>query len=169
MNTVEFIRQQFAKLHDQIDIVMDETTDRQFNWNPPGTANPIGVIYLHIINAEDFHVHAILQGKPRIWEIAGWDQKTGLASPPGRGRNWEETKTRRFTLDDLSDYQQAVRRDTDEYLAELSVGKLNETVSFSGGERQVAEVIAGLMVHMAGHAGEIAALKGIQGGKGLPF
>lgn len=168
MDTVKFIKQFFVKLHDQIDVVMNETTHEQFNWKPPGTMNPISSIFLHIINAEDIHFHAILQGRPRIWETDGWNDKIGLAAPPGRGRNWEEARAKQLSQNDLADYQLLVRKDTDEYLTGLTNSKLNERVSFVGGERQVAEVITSLIVHVASHTGEIAALKGIQGVKGFP-
>lgn len=41
-------------------------------------------------------------------------------------------------------------------------------MAFIGGERPVAEVLATLVVYTMGHAGEIAALKGVLGVKGLP-
>ena len=168
MDSVNFLRQQFVKLHDQIDVVMNETTYEQFNWKPPGTMNPISTIYLHLINAEDFHIHAILQGRTRIWETAGWNEKLGLAEPPGRGRNWEEASVKEFFQNNLIDYQHLVRKDTDEYLTGLTNSKLKEKVSFVGGERQIAEVMASLIIHVASHTGEIAAIKGIQGVKGYP-
>jgi len=169
MDSVKFIRKLFVQLHDQIVVVMNESSFEQFNWKPPGTMNPISTIFLHIINAEDFHIHTILQGRPRIWETAGWNEKIGLAAPPGRGRNWEEAKARQLLQNDLANYQSSVRKGTDEYLASLTNNKLNGKVSFVGGERQVAEVIASLIIHVASHTGEIAALKGIQGVKGLPL
>jgi hypothetical protein len=42
-------------------------------------------------------------------------------------------------------------------------------VSFAGKMFPAAEVLMILIVHTASHAGEIAAIKGMQGIKGLPF
>ena len=73
-----------------------------------------------------------------------------------------------FFQNNLIDYQHLVRKDTDEYLTGLTNSKLKEKVSFVGGERQIAEVMASLIIHVASHTGEIAAIKGIQGVKGYP-
>ena len=74
-----------------------------------------------------------------------------------------------FSLAALQAYEQAVLATTETYLAALIPTDLDRTVAFIGGERPVADVLANLVVHSMGHAGEIAALKGMQGVKGLPF
>ena len=82
MNTTEFVRGQYRDLHEHIDEVMDQVTAAQFNWIPPGAANAIGITFIHILHAEDFHIQTILQGRPRIWETGQWSEKIGLSAPP---------------------------------------------------------------------------------------
>lgn len=84
MNTVEFVQQQFKQLHQRIDDVLANTTTEHFNWQPPGVANPIGATFLHMLNAEDFHIQTILQEQRRVWESEGWGTK--LAWPPRQGK-----------------------------------------------------------------------------------
>ena len=61
------------------------------------------------------------------------------------------------------------RHKTDAYLANLCAGDLDRKVRFfDGSERPLADVLVILIVHTASHAGEIAALKGVQGVQGLP-
>ena len=169
MDAKEYIKGQMAAVRQLIDAAMQETTDEQFNWAPPGTANPIGATLVHTIAGEDFFVQNILQGKPRIWETGGWSEKIGLTTPPGRGRGWDEIKGKTLVIAPVLAYQQAVRAATDACLANLTAEDLDRKVTFVGTERPVADVIALVIAHTAHHTGEISALKGVQGGKGLPF
>jgi uncharacterized damage-inducible protein DinB len=68
----------------------------------------------------------------------------------------------------LLEYQSAVRAATDAYLSTLTPEELERNVEFAGGERTVADMLLLACSHSLGHNGEIAALKGIQGAKGLP-
>jgi hypothetical protein len=120
------------------------------------------------VNAEDGFIQKVLQGKPTIWETGGWAEKTGIAKPPSKGEDWSEYKYRKINIQPLQDYKAAVWAATDAYLATLTEGELDRMVKFAGGERTVAEmlILSGSQSHS--HIGEIAALKGIQGAKGLP-
>ena len=66
-------------------------------------------------------------------------------------------------------YEQAIRVATDTYLADLTAEELERQVTLGGNVLPVAEVLMTLVVHIASHAGEIAAVKGMQGIKGLPL
>jgi uncharacterized damage-inducible protein DinB len=169
MDAADFIRRQIAAVRRQVGAVLRDTTDEQLNWVPPGTANTIGATYLHLLTSEDGYVQAVILGRPRVWETGNWSETIGLSAPPGRGRNWDEIRSMAFSLAALQAYEQAVHATTETYLAALIPTELDRTVAFIGGERPVADVLASLVVHSMGHAGEIAALKGMQGVKGLPF
>lgn len=169
MQASEYIQRQVIAMRRLIDAIMQDTTDEQFNWAPGGTANAIRVTYVHMIAAEDMYIQAVLQGQPRIWESAGWGAQLGLSAPPGRDRGWDELKRTTLPLAPVAAYAQAVRGATDAYLEALTAEELDRQVAFLGGQRPVADVLATLIIHSVGHAGEIAALKGMQGVKGLPF
>jgi hypothetical protein len=163
METLEFIRRLIAAGHRQLDASMKDTTPDQFNWTPTGTANPISATYIHSLNSEDFFVQALLQGKPRLWEENGCAEKTGIVKTPGYGGGWEEFKTMRVDITPLLEYQQQVWAATDAYLANLAPAELERMVKFAGGERSLADMLMLTASHTLGHAGEISALKGIQG------
>lgn len=168
MDAIEYIRQQVDIMRRQTAAVVQDITDEQCNWPPPGTANTIGATFLHIIVSEDSFIHSVVQGKPRLWDTENWSTKTGINPPPARG-NWEGVKNKTIALESVRAYEQVVRAATDAYLAALTGEELARRVTFIGGEQPVAEVLARMVVHTSGHIGEIAALKGVQGGKGLPF
>jgi len=52
---------------------------------------------------------------------------------------------------------------TDTYLAGLTLAEMDRMVKFAGGERSVADMLILSASHTLGHAGEISALKGLQG------
>jgi hypothetical protein len=169
MDVREYIQRQIAGARRVCDAAMEGTTDEQFNWTPPGTVNPIRASFVHLTASEDMFIQQICQGKPRIWETQNWGEKVGLTQLPGRGGNWDEAKQKTLALGPVRAYQAAVRAATDAYLAELTPQELDRVVDFAGTPRSLGEVLVILAVHLSFHAGEIAAVKGAQGVKGLPF
>jgi hypothetical protein len=169
MDVKTYIQQQMGNAHQQVDAVMRDMTEEQFNWSPPGTINPISAILIHVLGGEDYFVQAILQDKPRCWEAQKWVEKIGIQAPPDPGHSWDEFKTIKISVAPVLDYGRALREATDTYLANLTAEELDRQVNFAGKLRSVAEVLMILVVHIASHAGEIAAVKGMQGIKGLPF
>ena len=168
MEIREYVQRQIAAARRLVDAATKDLTDEQFNWSPPGTVNPIRAIFAHMATSEDFYIQTVLQGKPRLWESGGWGEKIGLSAPVGHGR-WEEAIATRLDLGPVREYEAAVRSATEAYVATITPEELDRQVSFMGGQRPLADVLAMIVVHMLSHAGEIAALKGVQGVKGLPF
>ena len=169
MNVLEYIQCEIANARRTIDGTVKKLTDNLLNWAPPGTANTISATMLHFIHSEDHFVQNIIQGKPSIWESGDWSEKTGIAKPPHMGEDWSEFKRMHISIQPLLDYKDAVWFATDTYLSTLTQEELDRKVKFASGERTVAEMLILAVSHSLSHAGEIAALKGIQGAKGLPI
>ena len=169
MNTIDYIQRQFDALRRQTNATLADLTDEQLNWAPPGLTNKIGVTLLHAVAGEDMMIHAWLQGKPALWETQGWGTRIGVATPPGGGGGWDEACWATLKLASLMAYQEAVCEATSAYLAALTPEELDRTVQLFGSDRPAADVLVLVENHVLGHLGEIAALKGIQGVKGLPF
>jgi hypothetical protein len=169
MEVVEFIQKQFTSVWRQYDGVMQETTEEQINWAPPGTANSIGVTLVHMISGLDNNFQTILQDKPKLWESEGWGEKLALSGPPGRVHGWDEVKSKHLALEPILGYAAAVRAAVDACLPLLTAAELDRMVTLYNSERPVADMLVMQISHLLGHTGEIAALKGMQGVKGLPF
>ncbi len=169
MDAKEYIQRQLATVRRVCDAALTDLTDEQLNWTPPGTPNPIGAVLIHILAAEDRFIQAVLQGKPLVWQTEAWAERVGLKSLPGYGQGWEESKQTPLQLAPLLDYRASVRAATDAYIAGLTPAELEREVELIGSARPVADALAIMVVHIASHSGEIAALKGVQGLKGLPF
>ena len=168
MESREFIQLQMAAVRKQVEGVLNGMTEEQFNWSPPGTSNSISSTYIHMLASEDRAIQVSLQGKPRIWDAAGWAEKLGLQETPGVANNWEPTRGKSLTLASLTEYERAVHAASETYLAQLTSQELDRKITVNGRERLAADVISGTGVHLMLHAGEIAALKGVMGIKVLP-
>lgn len=142
-------------------------TPEQVNFVPAGSAHPIGETVVHILNSEDGIVNGMLRGQPAIWERDGWGAKLGL---PNVMRQ-DEAVARAFRCDlpSLQPYMQAVHASVDEYLKGLTAADLDREIDGPGGKMTVTDALGILVMNTLSHAGEIAAIKGIQGGKGYPF
>lgn len=168
MDAPDYVIRQFRWARRQADSVLLDVTDEQFNWVPPGTVSPIRAIFLHLVTIEDAYIQETILGKARLWVEGGWEQKIGSRAP-WRGENWDDLKHKPLTLEDVAEFQLVVRAATDAYLESLTPEELDRRVEFEGRERRIGDVLSMLIVHNLSHAGEMAALKGVQGAAGLSF
>lgn len=169
MEAPEYVRKQIAASRRLSEGALQDMSEEQFNWIPPGMANSIKASLIHLLSSEDASVQRVLQGKPPLWEAEGWNERIGLSVRPGRDKGWDEIKEKTLPLAPVLEYAEAVRAATDAYLERLTPEELERKVEFFFGDSRVADVLAILAAHATGHSGEIAALRGIQGVKGLPF
>jgi hypothetical protein len=169
MDAREFIQYQFGQVRRLCTAPLQELDEAHVNWAPPGTANAIGAILLHQAGVEDAIVHRLCQGQPSLWDRDGWAARVGVERVPGRDGGWREA-CGSLALEPVLAYRDAVWAATDAYLAALTDDELRREVrSPFGGQRPIADILALVAVHGPFHAGEVSALKGVQGGRGLPF
>ena len=140
---------------------MDES---QYNWKPDGTCNAIAKTHVHALTAIDFFLNFIAQGKAPLWQPVA--VATGL--PQNSLEIWKfEGKV---PLDAIASYGQQVQKSALDYLATLSDGDLDREVDTRVfGKQNVGFLLQLAGMHTVGHTGDIAAVKGMQGLKGLPF
>jgi uncharacterized damage-inducible protein DinB len=144
--------------------VFGQVTPEQATWRLPGSlANTIGATFLHIYYSEDELVQG-LQGHENLFETNGWGDRLGY----DQRTMWSFTGAHDLQL--LQEYADAVAAATSRYLASLSPAALAEVIATSRGPQPRALRLASYIVtHKSSHTGEIAALLGCQGAKGLPF
>jgi hypothetical protein len=154
--------------HAMLQTVLNEI-DSEVVWRkPPGNVNRIGAIYGHAVGVEDLYVQQILQGKPLVWATGSWAEKLGRSTTPNL---WEGEEDLRFDLFDFLAYRRAVYTASELYIAGLESEDLERQVPFPGRDfsMSVARLLTTVVSHCTAHAGEIAAIKGVFGGKGLPY
>ena len=150
--------------------VLSDLTEENLNWTPPGTANPIGVILLHVAGGDDYFLQECIQQKPLTWSIGGWSEKIGLERPPGgTPESWQMAKSTHLPFEPVLAYYRAVCAVTDTYFKQLIEAELDRPVMMFGQPSTVGEFLIMMTMHATEHLGEIAALKGVLGLKGLSF
>lgn len=174
MNSVELIRSGMKTAHDWFEATMADVTPEQAHWQPPGTAHPIGAVYAHAVVAEDMMVNGMLKGGEPLLatDRAG---KTGISGDPQSAFSTTHEWAHSAEVDLLAarEYAAAVYAATDEYLAGLEPGDLDQPVDLSQWGMEdwsLGDFILSFgLCHVRDMMGEVAVLKGLQGGKGYPF
>ena len=172
MTTQDILRQLISGYHAVLEQTVGDCGQETLDKNPANaTITNIGSIYMHLVVSEDDMLHGMLQGKPGIYRGQDWARRTGVEAAPMGQFPPEWARKVRLNLPLFREYAKVVYAATDAYIARLSDSDLPRKVQTGFiGEQSVAFVIANILGwHIAEHTGEIAALKGVQGLKGLPF
>ena len=149
----------------------DDMSDEELQWNPPGTAHPVAATYAHAALATDWQLHSvILGGQP--WYEGDWAGRSGVSEPQGH-QTAEWAKSVQIDREAFGPYAEAVFVAIGEYCDGLDEEALEQTVDMSNmgfGEPSMGWFFSHLVVnHLNQLAGEIAAVKGVQGLTGYSF
>ena len=165
MDVIEAIKAEVTGSRRLYDGTVSDLTPEMVNWIPPGVANHIGAMMLHIALAEDNVVHTRIQEKPNIWESGNWSEKLGV--PGGVYQTLEGSRSVKFDLAKFQEYADQVMAATDACLNTLTPEDLDRKLQSRVGERTVASFLLGIVVgHRQMHTGEISTIKGLQGARG---
>ena len=169
MKVQDVARSQLGFCHGTCGAIMGDCGEALNNQVQGATIASIGSIYAHMVFAEDAVINGMLQGKPMMYQSDGWEAKTGVPFP-GDADAGDWAKTLKMDYPKFQEYAKAVFANTDSYLANLSDADVEKKVQTPIGEQTIGWAVTTLLgTHFPQHAGEIAALKGVQGLKGLPF
>lgn len=81
MDAIELLRGQTKKAWEWLETTIDDVTEEQANWQPSGTANPIGANYAHLLITADAGFNTqLLGGMPDGYEVQGSDRPQRDAS-----------------------------------------------------------------------------------------
>ena len=164
MNATAYARLQLEQAFSLMNGTAQGMDDKQYNWKPEGTCNPIGKNHVHAMTAVDFFLNFLAQGKAPLWQPVAAEH--GL--PQNSLEIWKFDG--KIPLDAINAYGQQVQKSALDYVATLSDADLDRELDTKFiGTQSVAFLVQLSGMHTVGHAGDIAALKGIQGMKGLPF
>ena len=108
-------------------------------------------------------------GGTAVYESAGFKDRAELAMPgPMQSQEWSQGTA--IDVDAFREYAQAVYQATDDFLADVSDDALAGEVETPLGKQPLGEFIGTIPLwHVTSHQGEISAIMGAQGLKGLPF
>lgn len=164
MNAGAYAKMQLEQAFNLLNMSADGLDDAQYNWAPDGTCNPIAKSHVHALTATDFFVLSAAKGGQMLW----MDVAAAAGLPAKATEIWRYTGE--IPQAAIKEYGQKVQKQAIDFAASLSDEDLDREVETQFfGKQSVAFLVHLAGVHTAGHAGEIAAVKGMQGMKGLPF
>ena len=164
MKAKDYARKQVEGALDFLAMCAKDMDEAQYNHKPDGNCNPAAKLHAHALSGAEFFVSGLLAGQPSKWpEFAS---QTGL--PENAMEIWGSDAT--ISLDVMQAYAEAIKGPMLEYVDTLSDDDLDREIDTRfAGKQTVAWVLQLVGSHTVGHAGEISAVKGTQGLKGLPF
>jgi uncharacterized damage-inducible protein DinB len=167
MELIDFIRAQCGSAIEMLERSLEDLDDEIVRWEPGGNANTIGQILAHVISGQDLLIAEKLEATETLHR-SGWAEKTGI--PLDRTQIWVKDAWQ-LNLDGFRGYEAAVLDQSRRYLEAMTPADLEREVAWiRGPEQPVSRLFQVIFInHALGHSGEISALKGIRGLKGLPI
>ncbi len=169
MRVQDLLQAQFKQAHRVTEQVISDCDEEALTKVVGGNIGSISAIYAHTVFDEDGWIAGV-SGRDRLWDSDGWAEKTGLDIPgPMQTQEWTQSGAS-YDLSAFREYAQAVYAATVDYLANVSDDALDAEAESGGGKMSVATWVGAVgLWHVMSHQGEISAVKGAQGLKGLPF
>ncbi len=170
MDALELLRKQVKETYAWLEMTVEDISEEQANWRPPGTANSIGAVYAHTIIAADSGLSTQIRGVMPVMAV-DYRGQVGLSENPPFGRNWGEW-ARRLRVDwpVLRRYGRDVRKRVEQYADSATDTEMNMRIDMTFAS---LSIWTGLDLynlhginHIRIHGGEIACLNGLQGGRG---
>lgn len=176
MTALELIKEEMKDAHELFNGTVGDITEDQLHKDPGGKAFPIGATYAHLVVSEDVIMHSMVIGKQPLYET-NFKNNTGLSEPmPPMDENWSDANEKwgrsvQVDLKKLREYSKAVFEATEVYLNTLQDNDVDKEIDLGDwGKKTLANLLYTMIIgHTYSLAGELSALKGIQGAKGYPF
>jgi hypothetical protein len=172
MDAIDLLRNEIKEAWAWLEFTVQDVTQELAIWQPPGTANSIGVAYAHLIICADVGFTSQFDGKMPVItrDFGGQVGVSEMNTLHGDMHEWG----RRVRIDwgALHTYGRAVQRCVEVYADRLSVADLGRPVDMRPWGLGMWDGLAAYKLHGFGHVkihgGEIACLKGLQGSRGWP-
>ena len=170
MNAAQAYQAQLRHAHFVYNGTTADVTPEGAHWQPGGVASSVAAAMAHVVFDEDL-LMGILYGQPPL-AMTTFAGKTGISDPqPIVTPEW--VKSVRLDLPIFRKYTEAVFAATDQSMARLTDAELDREVDLSMmgmGKQSLAWCFDVIIIgHLHNLAGEISAVKGMQGLKGYPF
>ena len=167
----EALVERFATSNSTLDYTISDLTTEQLHHHVEGsTIGTPASIYFHVAWVQDLVINHMLRCEAPLFDHEGWGEKLPGIEPHRGPSSIEWAKSVR--IDDVNAvkaYAARVRAGTLDFIAAQSDDDLAQEVDYFTGPTKLINVFTGLLWETANHTGEIAALRGLSGLKGLPY
>ena len=164
MNATRYAEAEILRALYFIDLWVNGMTDEEYNWKPSGTCHPVSKLHAHILFYLDLSIHLVLGANPSTWGQ--------FATKEGLGANVAEiwSSDTSITLSAMQEYAKGLKGSVETFFDSISETDLDREVDTRFlGTQSVGWMLTFITYHNLIHTGEIAAVKGMQGLKGLPI
>ncbi|MEP6872188.1 MAG: DinB family protein [Anaerolineaceae bacterium] len=172
MEYKDVLLNQFQFAHQTLEQVLEGCDDILHERQPGSTLNSIAACYGHVVLSEDAILNGIVLGETPVFIAGNWSARTGLPATgdASLGGEWPAASLG-MNLPAFREYAAAVYARTAEAIGAMTDDKAQELIATPFGAKQPRLEFLGTLgiAHAWGHLGEIAAMKGMHGLKGLPF
>lgn len=172
MDAIDVLRDEIRSAWAWLEFTVRDVTHEQATWQPPGSANSIAVSYAHLLICADVGFTSQFDGKMPIItrDFGGQVGLSEMNTLHGDMHEWGRRV--RIDWEALHAYGRAVQRCVGDYADRLSPADLVRPVDMTARGLGMWDGLAVYKLHGFGHVrihgGEIACLKGLQGGRGWP-
>ena len=164
MKAIDYVKLQTEQAFGLLKMAADGMDDAQYNLDGPGTCNAAAKSHVHALTAFDFFVMNKAKGGSMLWPA--FASQHGL--PPNSMEIWGHGGVIAGAA--IKEFAEQIQKATLDYIATLKDDDLDRPVDTQFfGTQPLAFLLQLASMHAAGHAGDVAAVKGTQGLKGLPF
>jgi hypothetical protein len=164
MNGITYAKSDLESAFGLLNVCAGGMDDAQYNWAPGGTCNTIAKSHVHAVSSIDFFINATINGGQMLWAPVAQEH----ALPQSPLEIWKHEGTiSKATIDAYAASAQKAALDVVARLSDSDLDREIDTPFF--GKKSVAWLLQLVSTHSTGHGGDIAAVKGMQGLKGLPF
>lgn len=165
MDAKTFIKMEIEGLDRQYKRVLDGLTQKEIEWQPACGCNPIGLILLHVFQAEDSFMNE--DKSQMLWQKGKWCEKLALDPKTETAHFKTPDDVNAFKVPKLAKmlaYGAAVRRQTLAKANKIKPADLEGTVKMPWGDLPKAARWSMVSGHATSHLGEMSYIRGIQRG-----
>ena len=169
MDIKQFTEDTLAEIDRDLDVAMSGLTTEELNWRPTNEANPIGFTLWHMARAEDFWISGFALNQPQVFVQEGWSKKWGIP-PEDTGGRYTKEQVDSFVaprVDEIRQYERAVRKVTTDYLQTFDPGDFDFKPESNNPRHQgynLGRMFGHILCELSQHLGHIRYLRGLQRG-----
>jgi hypothetical protein len=165
MELKEYLKMEIEGLDRQYKRTMDTLTQKEIEWQPACGCNPIGLILLHVFNAEDSFMNP--DKTQMLWAKGNWCTKLGLDAKTETAHFKSADEVNCFKvpkLEKIIAYGAAVRKQTLASLKKAKPADFEKMIKLPWGEIPGVMMYSMVVGHATSHLGEMSYIRGIQRG-----